>query len=176
MIAFGTSITVPDVYERRARRGISLAAEPDSRTYPHAAAGSIARTYNLIMEQVAGIDNLEALVLVHQDAEIIDAEFVPKVRQVLADQRVGVVGCVGARDVRGIAWWEGSVSWTSSLIRYGEMGGGDMAPAVLAGDVLPPRSEPGEVQTLYGLLLVLSPWTVRNIRFDESLALQHGYD
>jgi hypothetical protein len=30
---------------------------------------------------------------------------------------------------------------------------------------------------VYGILLALSPWTVRNIRFDESLGLlRHGYD
>jgi hypothetical protein len=34
----------------------------------------------------------------------------------------------------------------------------------------------GEVDTLDGFLLVLSPWVVRNVRFDESLGQFHGYD
>jgi hypothetical protein len=34
----------------------------------------------------------------------------------------------------------------------------------------------GEVDTLDGFLLVLSPWVVRNLRFDESLGALHGYD
>ena len=35
----------------------------------------------------------------------------------------------------------------------------------------------GEVDTLDGFLLVISPWVVHNIRFDESLGmLLHGYD
>ena len=34
----------------------------------------------------------------------------------------------------------------------------------------------GEVDTLDGFLLVLSPWAVRNIRFDEALGEFHGYD
>ena len=32
------------------------------------------------------------------------------------------------------------------------------------------------MDTVDGFLLVLSPWTVRNIRFDESLGRLHGYD
>jgi hypothetical protein len=32
------------------------------------------------------------------------------------------------------------------------------------------------VETLDGFVLVLSPWVVRNLRFDESLGQFHGYD
>jgi hypothetical protein len=35
---------------------------------------------------------------------------------------------------------------------------------------------PAEVDALDGFLLVLSPWVVRNLRFDESLNWGHGYD
>jgi hypothetical protein len=38
------------------------------------------------------------------------------------------------------------------------------------------RSPPAEVEALDGQLLVLSPWAVRNIRFDEELLLGHGFD
>ena len=34
----------------------------------------------------------------------------------------------------------------------------------------------GEVDAVDGFLLVLSPWAVRNVRFDESLATGHGFD
>jgi GT2 family glycosyltransferase len=40
----------------------------------------------------------------------------------------------------------------------------------------PPYARTGEVDTVDGLLLVLSPWAVRNLRFDESLGRFHGYD
>jgi hypothetical protein len=86
-------------------------------------------------------------VLLHQDAEIVDHAFCRKLREALRDPEVGVVGCVGALGVRSIAWWEGSVAHA------------------------------GEVDVLDGFLLALAPWTVRNVRFDESLGtLVRGHD
>jgi len=175
MIAFGCSITAPEVYARAAGPGIRLAAEPDSVILAQAAAGSIHRSYNLLMERAAACADLEALVLLHQDAEITDADLCSKARHALSDPDVGVVGCVGAIGVRTIAWWEGSVTWASFVHRYREYGGGDL-PAFAWGDALPPYAHTGEVDTVDGFVLVLSPWVVRNIRFDESLGQLHGYD
>jgi hypothetical protein len=176
MIAFGCSITTPDVYRRCAERGIRLASEPDSEVCAHAAAGSIFRSYNLLLDSVGGRDDLEALVLVHQDAEIVDPQFCVKLREALKDPDVGVVGCVGAIGVRSIAWWEGSVTWASFTHRYGELGGGELPAFSWNGGELPPYARTGEVDTVDGFVLALSPWTVRNIRFDESLGQLHGYD
>ena len=131
--------------------------------------GSIFESYNALLDQAAERDDLEALVLVHQDAEIVDADFCAHVREALADPEVGVVGCVGAIGVRSIAWWEGSVSLASFVHRYDEHGGGDLPAFSWAWDEAPPYARIGEVDTLDGFLLVLSPWAVRNVRFDESL-------
>jgi hypothetical protein len=120
MIVFGCSITAPDLYARCAERGFRLVAEPDSEIIANAAAGSLFRSYNLILDTAASLEELEALVLVHQDAEIADRAFCSKLRQALKDPDVGVVGCVGAIDVRNIAWWEGSVTWASFAHRYSE--------------------------------------------------------
>jgi hypothetical protein len=176
MIAFGCAITVPDIYRRRAEPGIRLAAEPNSEVLAHAAAGSIFRRYNLLMDKAAEFDDLEALVLVHQDAEIADPDFCRKLRQALSDPEVGVVGCVGAIGVRSIAWWEGSVTWASFIHRYGELGGGDIHSFTWDHGAAPPFARTGEVDTVDGFVLGLSPWTVRNVRFDESLGQLHGYD
>lgn len=176
MIAFGCSITMPETYERCAGAGFEVAREPDSVLIPHAAAGSIYRSYNLLMEKAAELDDLEALVLVHQDAEIVDPGFAAKVREAMADPDVGVVGCVGAIGVRTIAWWEGSVTWASFAHRYGELGGGELPSFSWNGEQLPPYARTGEVDTVDGFVLCLSPWAVRNLRFDESLGMLHGYD
>jgi len=177
MIVFASSITDPEVYKSCAQRGIRGAAEPDSEVMAHAAAGSIFRSYNLIMDMVAARDDLEALVLLHQDAEIDDPDFCAKLRRALSDADVGVVGAVGAIGVRSIAWWEGSVTWASFIHRYGELGGGDLPAFSWNGRELPAYARTGEVDTVDGFVLGLSPWTVRNIRFDESLGqLLHGYD
>jgi hypothetical protein len=176
MIAFGTSITSPDAYRTYAEPGIRRAAEPDSVIFPFAAAGSIFRSYNLLLDKAAELDDLEAFVLVHQDAEIVSEDFCQKVREAMADPDVGVVGCVGAIGVRSIAWWEGSVTWASFIHRYGEHGGGDLPAFSWARDGAPPYARTGEVDTVDGFLMALSPWVVRNIRFDESLGQLHGYD
>jgi hypothetical protein len=170
MLAFGCSIIMPDVYERHARPGIERAREPDSVVLAHAAAGSVARSVNLMLDRAARLDGLEALVLVHQDAEILDPAFCANVRACLADPEVAMVGCLGANGVKDIAWWDGDVTWNSAPYRYGEAGGGDLAFG------RPADQRPGEVQTLYGVLLVLSPWAVANLRCDESIGLLHGYD
>jgi hypothetical protein len=176
MIAFGSAITKRDEYERFAAPGIRRAAEPDSEVIAHPAEGSIFRNYNLILDTAAGFDDLEALVLVHQDAEIVDPDFCRKVREALSDPDVGVVGCVGAIGVRSIAWWEGSVTWASFIHRHGKPG--EEFPSLSWDpDDMPPYAQLGEVDTVDGFVMALSPWTVRNIRFDESLGqLLHGYD
>jgi len=176
MIAFGSAITKPEVYRSCAEVGIRRAAEPDSVIFDLPSVGSIFQSYNALLDEAAKHENLEALVLVHQDAEIVDVDFCRTVRQALSDPDVGVVGCVGAIDVRTIAWWEGSVALASFLHRYDEHGGGDLTAFSWAWNEAPPYARTGEVDTLDGFLLVLSPWTVRNIRFDESLGLLHGYD
>jgi hypothetical protein len=176
MIVFASSITDPEIYKQCAERGIRKVAEPDSEVMAHAAAGSICRSYNLIMDMVAERDDLEALVLLHQDAEIADPDFCAKLRNALSDPDVGVVGGVGAIGVRSIAWWEGSVTWASFVHRYRELGGGDLPAFSWNGGEMPAYSRTGEVDTVDGFVLGLSPWTVRNVRFDESLGRLHGYD
>jgi hypothetical protein len=176
LIAFGAAVTDPDAYRKYAERGIDLVREPDSQVYANVGAGSLFRNYNLILDLASECDELEALVLVHQDAQIVDPGFCAKLRAALEDPDVGVVGCVGAIGVRNIAWWEGSVTWGSFIHRYQELGGGDIPAFAWDSDNVPPTSRLGVVDTVDGFVLGLSPWTVRNVRFDESLGRLHGYD
>jgi hypothetical protein len=174
MIAFGTAVTKPAEYRRFAEPGIRRAAEPDSNVLTVQEKGTIFQNYNRLLEQAAACEDLEGLALVHQDAEIVDPEFCAKLRRALDDPEVGVVGCVGAIGVRSIAWWEGSVTW-ASFVHRGDPG--EEFPS-LSWDPndLPPFARLGEVDTVDGFVMGLSPWTVRNIRFDESLGQLHGYD
>jgi Glycosyltransferase like family len=176
MILFASSITDPELYKQCAEPGIRLAKEPGSLVIANAAAGSIFRSYNLIMDSVAERDDLEALVLLHQDSELASPDFCATLRAALSDDDVGVVGCVGAVGVRSIAWWEGSVTWASFTHRYRELGGGELPALSWEKDGLPAFAQTGEVDTVDGFVLCLSPWVVRNVRFDESLGLLHGYD
>jgi GT2 family glycosyltransferase len=139
-------------------------------------AGSIFRSYNVLLDKAVELDDLEALVLVHQDAEIVDPDFSVKLRRAFSDPDVGVVGCVGAVGVRSIAWWEGSVTWGSFTHRYSELGGGELPALSWDPEKTPSYAHTGEVDTVDGFVLGLSPWVVHNIRFDESLGQLHGYD
>lgn len=176
MIAFGTSITKPEVYSRCARAGIERASEPSSELIAADAVGSISKSYNQLLDRARELEDLEAFVLVHQDAEIVDADFCAKVRSTLADPDVAVIGCVGAVGVRSIAWWEGSVTLSNFANRYEEHGGGDMEAFSWDWEEAPPYAHVGEVETVDGFLMALSPWAVENVRFDEELSAFHGYD
>ncbi len=177
MIAFGVSVTDPEVYERCAEPGLRLVAEPDTEILAHGSTGSVFRSYNMLMDQAKKLDGLEALVLVHQDAEIIDPDFVRKIRDAISDPDVAIVGCAGAVGARSIAWWDGSVTWASFTHRYEELGGGEVPALAWTPDETPTYAMTGEVETVDGFVLGLTPWAIGELRFDESLGQAiHGYD
>ena len=178
MFVFATAVTDPDVFERAAGAGVRRlqADDPDVELIVFASVGSLFRNYNLILDQVKDRDDVEALVLIHQDAEIHDPQFIPKVKLALSDPDVAVVGCAGAVDVRSIAWWEGSITWASFTHRYEELGGGEIPAFSWMTEALPPYAKLGEVDSIDGFVMALSPWAMRELRFDESLGKIHGYD
>ena len=172
MIAFGSVLADSEAYRRFAAPGIRRAAEPDSAVHVFGAVGSVCRGNNLLLDAAAAHDDLEALVIVDARTEIADPDLCAKVREALRDPDVALAGPVGARDVETIAWWQGEVSSAPVVHRYYEHGGGEMDGYGWA----PVGAPLGEVDALYGFLLVLSPWAVRTLRFDEALSTGHGYD
>jgi hypothetical protein len=172
MIAFGCAISEPDPYRRYAEPGIKRAAEPDSAIFPFASVGTIGRSYNLLLDAAAAHEDLEALVILHPHTEITDPSLGAKLREALADPEVAVVGCAGATGVRSIAWWDGAVSAGPITQRYVEYHGGEVPGFAWAH----PTPAPAEVEVVDGFLLALSPWAVRNLRFDEGLMFGHGFD
>jgi hypothetical protein len=173
LIAFGSSISGAEAYRRYAEPGVRRAAEADSALYAYAAIEPVGRTYNLILDAAAQQPDLEALVLVHPHTEIVDPDFCAKVRAVLGDPQVGVVGAAGATGVKSIAWWEGDVVAGPVVQHYGDYGEGRLPGfswVTQRGD------PPAEVETVDGQLLVLSSAAVRSLRFDESLIYSHGFD
>jgi Glycosyltransferase like family len=176
LIAFGSAVTDPAIYGRCAEPGILLASESDSLILAPAGDASIFRNYNLMLGEAAKRDDLEALVLLHQDAELVDPGFCDKARSALSDPEVAIVGCAGAVGVRSIAWWAGSVTWASFSHRYEEFGGGDIPALSWIPERIPAYARRGEVDAIDGVVIVMSPWAVRELRFDESLGQLHGYD
>lgn len=167
MIAFGVAIAAQEKFERWARPGLELAAEPDSLLLTRTGYRSIQEPYNSILDEVAVRPDLEALVLLHEDTEITDPSFCSRVRRTFSRPEVGVVGPIGGRHVDSLAWWHGGT--------YGRI----EAPNVMVGGLSRGAFDVGsyEVDALDGLMLILSPWAVRNLRFDERFThLFHGYD
>lgn len=161
VIAFAACIADRDAFARCALPGLRRAMEPDSAFAELETTTSIHEAYNEALEHFAGIDDLEALVLLHEDVELFDPGFCATVRRAMSDPSVAVVGAVGARGVRSLAWWEGEmagrVAETRGLIDHG-------------------FDEP-EVDAVDGLLLALSPWAVRHLRFDaDTFTGFHAYD
>ena len=119
-----------------------------------------------MIEEAGARSDLEALVLLHQDVELREVDLADKLRACMRDPLVAVVGAAGSHDVRTLEWWRNG------------MVGGVMAPALLGPEVLVGGHSPlGAVESVDGLLLALSPWAVRTLRFDERFAPYfHGYD
>jgi hypothetical protein len=176
LIAFGSAVTDPAIYGRCAEPGIHRASEPDSVILAPVGDASIFRNYNVMLDEAAKLDDLEALVLLHQDAELVDDDFCDKARAALSDPDVAIVGCAGAVGVRSIAWWAGSVTWASFTHRYEEFGGGEIPALSWVPERIPSYARRGEVEAIDGVVMVMSPWVVRELRFDESLGQLHGYD
>jgi GT2 family glycosyltransferase len=160
MIAFAACIGTRETYERYARPGLARYGDPDS-PLAEIDTDSIFAGYNEAMEVFSAYGDLEALVLLHEDVAIEDPAFCAKVRARLHDPSIAVVGAIGATGIRSLCWWEGQIRGrmleTRGLIDHG------------AGCF--------DVEAVDGLLMVLSPWAVRNLRFDaDRFHGFHGYD
>lgn len=161
MIGYGICIGTEEKFAHFARPGLLTCAAPEAPIAESRDNTSIFPAYNEILEVFADEADLEAVVLLHEDVELRDARFEDKVRAALADDAVAVVGAIGAIGVRSLAWWEGEGRGRCAETRaVVDFGGGSH-----------------DVDTVDGLLLVLSPWAVRNLRFDATTFHGfHGYD
>lgn len=168
MIAFGCATTDEREYRAYAAPSIERVAEPDSLLMRRHGYDSIHEPYNEMLDEAARRDDLEAIVLLHQDLSIEDEGFMAKVRGILAaSPEIAIVGAVGARGVPPLAWWEGSES-------HGYFESPILVPG---GSRIVYSHGVHEVDSVDGMLLVLSPWAARELRFDAELAGPlDGYD
>lgn len=162
MLLFGTAVSSVDLYERIGLPSIQRIAEPGSRILTRVGYDSIQRPYNEMLDEACAEPDLEALVLIHQDLELTDGSLAKRIRPLLTDPRTGLIGLMGGRGVPPHRW----ASWED---RYGR----SVGPGV---DIRHTHG-PQEVEFVDGMLLVLAPWVVRSLCFDERLAADfHGYD
>lgn len=161
MLAFGICVSS----EERAKEcvtGIRSSVDCDVVVIECHGFSSICKAYNAIIERVTEFPEIEALVLMHEDVLIRDRHFADRIRSSMRDPRVGIVGAIGARDVSSLRWWDSTQCYGSVTERRFDLdhGGGSH-----------------DVHSLDGLLLALSPWALRNLRFDANTYKGfHGYD
>ena len=177
MIVFACSITDAAKYRRCAEPGIRLAAEPDSEVLASAAAGSIFRSYNLIMDTAPSAKTSRRSCCCTRTRR---SRTPTSARTCARRSPTQTSASSAASEPSASARSRGGrarSTWASFTHRYEEFGGGELPGFswIDNGD-LPSYAETGEVETVDGFVLALSPWVVRNIRFDESLGQLHGYD
>ena len=124
---------------------------------------SIFDAYNSILDEaVSRWPNAEGVVLAHEDLEIRDPSFEVRLRDTLALPDAGVVGVVGGAGHTDNWWW-------NSPRKYGYV-----EHAVYTHDF---RRGTHDVDTVDGLLMVVSPRAAREIRLDgHRYPGFHGYD
>jgi Glycosyltransferase like family len=167
VIAFGSATTNEGEYRAYAGPTVERLAEGDSLLMRRHGYDSIHEPYNEMLAEAAVYDDLEAVVLLHQDVSIEDDDFLPRVRALLAaGDGIAVIGSAGARNVSGLAWWEGSPRGRSE------------SPVLVPGGSIDVYSRGNfEVESVDGMLLVLSAWAARELHFDRSLSgALDGYD
>jgi SAM-dependent methyltransferase len=158
VIAYAACIGDPEKFQRICLPGVQRVVQPDDLLLEAEHERSIFAAYNEVLDALRERDDLEALVLLHEDTEVTDPLFREILLEQLADPEIAIVGTVGARGIGGLAWWEadcfGRVQETRGLIDFG---GGTH-----------------DVETVDGLVMGLSPWAVRNLRFDDEA--YEGFD
>src|SRR5438067_5117215 len=107
MIGFGICVGSEERFERCALPGLRRVADPDAPIATSTRNTSIFVAYNEMLDAFADADHLEALVLLHEDVEILDPAFCSKVRTALAEPDIAIAGVIGARNVTSLKWWHG---------------------------------------------------------------------
>lgn len=153
MIVIGICAGPTDKFDSIAKPGIDSNAH-DAKLFVLRDQRSIASAYNQILDDVAGLDGVEFVVLIHDDVELLPG-WSEDIRGAMRDREsVVVVGPVGGTGGGGMAWF-------SRRTRLG---------------VPHPVAKPSQVEVVDGYLLALSPSAASHLRFDDSYPSFHGYD
>lgn len=164
MIAFLVAVADPARYATLAGPALGRVREGDSPVIAVPTDGPPQPALNAALDELAAAIDLEGVVIVHEDVQLLHPDTAAVVRDALRDPDVAIAGVVGATGIRGLAWWEG--------MAVGRAG----TPHSPGGEVVAP-GKAGDVDAVDGIVLCLSPWAVRTLRFDEALAADfHGYD
>jgi SAM-dependent methyltransferase len=162
VIAYAACIGDPEKFARICLPGLARVRTAEDLIIEATHPTSIFVAYNEVLDAVRERDDLEALVLLHEDTEILAPHLPDILRAHLAEPDVAILGAVGARGITGLAWWDaperhGGIVETRGLLHF--------------------TDGAHDVDTVDGLFMALSPWAVRELRFDaRSYAGFDAYD
>ena len=163
VIVYGICIGSEEKYSTFCGQAIPAAFVDNSNIIESRQNDSIFTAYNAVLDQVAARPNVEALVLLHEDLELVPSDFEDQIRRHFQDPDVAIIGAIGGRGVQG-------VRWSQAHERFGRMPDSFNGANEFGGGT-------DEVDIVDGCLLVLSPWAVANLRFDSRRFKGfHAYD
>lgn len=114
--------------------------------------------YNTVLDAYRG-RGMDAVILLHDDLEIVDPDAEAKFLDALDDD-VAMVGVCGGKGDQTLAWWDsptiGHQMTDSGLLDFG--------------------TRTGDVAFIEGSIMVFSPWAVEHLRFDTGYPGFLGYD
>lgn len=121
---------------------------------------SISAAYNQILDAYRHGNDIEAIVLLHDDLQVTDPDAEAKLLEAFADPHVAIVGVAGGQRVRSIDWWNydpvGHQMTDSGPVDFGV--------------------REGEVDYVEGSFIAIAHWFLkRHIFFDERCGF-HGYE
>lgn len=120
---------------------------------------SICAAYNTILDAYVG-RNLDAVILLHDDLELVDPDAEAKFLAAVREPNVDLVGVCGGLGDASLAWWN-SETIGHQLTDSGMLDFGRRA---------------GDVTFIEGSVMVFSPTAVANLRFDTTYPGFLGYD
>ncbi len=152
MIVFGVCVGDREKYETVALPSIRRVAAADDLILGAPGDPGICAVYNTFVAEARRHPDCDALVLLHEDLELVDPNFRAKTLRVLAEPSVGVAGVIGGAGLRDLRWWEarrtaGFVYETRFPVSHG--------------------AREADVDALDGMLLLISPAAFRTLEFDE---------
>lgn len=156
MIGYGCVSANPDKLARNVLPWVAKRGRPLMAVF---GAPSMSAGCNRVLDAYDGM-GLDALILLHDDLKILDPEAEEKFLAAFDDD-VALVGVAGGKGRTSLYWWEsekvGHQYTDSGLLDFG------------------PRA--GDVAILEGSIMVLTPWAIEHLRFDERYPdFRSGYD
>lgn len=158
-LAYGVCVGPSNDFDQIALPGIK-SVDVDAPVLVRYHQRSIFEAYNSMIDEALQLD-VEGLVLIHDDVSIRDGDFALKITSLFSDPTVGIVGAIGASNLRTMEWW-----WFETRGRVEEIGRTiDFGCGTF------------DVDVVDGLLLAMSPVAMKNLRFDaKNFSGFHGYD